>query len=158
MGHPAPSLKSMSNKFRQKGPNVIMYPPKNGPVAICKRLKIPIDKLPAVDPHDEICGNPIIAQEIPLKYAEELSVLTAMGFNDHNKNLRTLLRLKDSEDRIMQVMEEYDSSKNKFQGIFIGDRVVRGPDWKWRDQDGGRGLEGSVRGLRQWHPADPCNQ
>ena len=134
-----------------------MYPPKNGPIAICKRLKIPIDKLPAVDPHDEICGNPIIAQEIPLKFAEELSMLTMMGFNDHNKNLRILLRLKDSKDKISQVMEEYEK-QSKFTDILIGDRVVRGPDWKWQDQDGGRGLEGSVRGLRQWHPQDPSNQ
>ena len=33
--------------------------------------------------------------------------------------------------------------------------MVRGPDWKWGDQDGGVGHEGTVRGLRQWHPTDP---
>ena len=26
----------------------------------------------------------------------------------------------------------------------MGDRVVRGPDWKWGDQDGGAGNEGTV--------------
>ena len=134
-----------------------MYPRKNGPVAICKRLNIPIDKLPPVDPHDEICGNPIIAHEIPFKFAEELSQLTVMGFNDHNKNLRILLRHEDSKNKIGIVMEEYEK-QSKFHGILIGDRVVSGPDWKWADQDGGRGLEGSVRGLRQWHPKDPPNK
>jgi len=34
-----------------------------------------------------------------------------------------------------------------FSGImpsFIGIRVVRGPDWKWGDQDGGEGHVGTV--------------
>ena len=35
--------------------------------------------------------------------------------------------------------------------------MVRGADWKWGDQDGGVGHEGTVRGLRQWHPTDPDN-
>eukprot|EP01083_Nonionella_stella_P196453 722831_1 len=35
--HPYPSLLSLSNKFRQKGPNRIMYPRKNGPIAMIKK-------------------------------------------------------------------------------------------------------------------------
>lgn len=42
--------------------------------------------------------------------------------------------------------------------------MVRGADWKWGDQDGGLSrhdgklcYEGTVRGLRQWHPSDDAN-
>ena len=30
-------------------------------------------------------------------------------------------------------------SKIPLQGIFVGARVVRGPDWDWGNQDGGDG-------------------
>jgi len=47
------------------------------------------------------------------------------------------------------------------KGIYVGDRVIRGPDWKWGDQDGGKQnnsnypyLNGTIRGLSQWHPKD----
>lgn len=29
--------------------------------------------------------------------------------------------------------------KSQLRGIFIGARVIRGPDWDWGDQDGGEG-------------------
>eukprot|EP01084_Bolivina_argentea_P147620 258248_1 len=95
-------------------------------------------------------GDPFVAQNIALKYAQELSSLSMMGFNDQTKNLRNLMRLGDA----MKVIDLY-LQPPKYHGIFIGDRVIRGPDWKWGDQDGGKGLEGTVRGLRQWHPKDP---
>ena len=28
---------------------------------------------------------------------------------------------------------------------FVGARVIRGPDWKWKNQDGGEGHLGTVR-------------
>ena len=80
-----------------------MYPPKNGPIAIAKHLNIPINQLPAFDPHDEITGDPLFNQQLSLKYAQELSTLTMMGYNDQSKNLRQLLRIGGIE----QVMEEY---------------------------------------------------
>lgn len=30
-------------------------------------------------------------------------------------------------------------AKIPLKGIFIGAKVVRGPDWEWGNQDGGRG-------------------
>lgn len=29
--------------------------------------------------------------------------------------------------------------KISLKGIFIGAKVIRGPDWEWGNQDGGRG-------------------
>jgi len=34
----------------------------------------------------------------------------------------------------------------------IGLRVVRGPDWKWGDQDGGEGFAGTVTNIIQSEP------
>merc|ERR1719319_394952 len=146
----------MSNKFRQKGPNKIMYPPKNGPRAVAKRLGLSTAQIPAHDPHDEITGNALHTQRVGVRYGQELAQLSSMGYTDTNRNLRHLLKLaqpiKDSAV-VMSVIEQY-LAHTDFAGIYIGDRVKRGPDWKWGDQDGGEGHEGTVRGLRQWHPND----
>ena len=31
-------------------------------------------------------------------------------------------------------------AKVQMKGIFVGAKVVRGPDWDWSNQDGGEGL------------------
>lgn len=36
----------------------------------------------------------------------------------------------------------------------VGSRVIRGPDWKWRDQDGGEGSIGIVEGISPWSGVD----
>eukprot|EP01083_Nonionella_stella_P122095 367158_1 len=146
---PQPSMQNMSNQFTNKNTSVVMYPPKNGPIAIAKRLNIPIHKIPDIDPHDEILGDPITNNSLTLKYAQELAHLTMMGFSDVTLNLRYLSRLND----LTKVIEQL-TTPSRYKGIYIGDRVVRGPDWKWGDQDGGDGLEGTVYGLRRWHPKD----
>jgi len=91
-----------------------------------------------------------VLEELTLQYANELSSLKLMGFLDQNKNLRYLRRLKSANE----VCNVY-LTPAKYEGIYIGDRVTRGPDWKWGDQDGGVGHIGTVSGLRQWHPSDP---
>lgn len=34
-----------------------------------------------------------------------------------------------------------DCTKISLKGIFIGAKVIRGPDWEWGNQDGGRGTK-----------------
>lgn len=36
------------------------------------------------------------------------------------------------------------------KGIFVGAKVVRGPDWEWAQQDGGNGKNGIVMEIRGW--------
>ncbi|XP_057380632.1 E3 ubiquitin-protein ligase MIB2-like [Daphnia carinata] len=40
--------------------------------------------------------------------------------------------------------------KLQVKGIFVGAKVVRGPDWDWGNQDGGEGKIGRVVDLRGW--------
>ena len=37
------------------------------------------------------------------------------------------------------------------RGVYLGATVVRGHDWRWSDQDGGRGGEGTVVEISGWH-------
>lgn len=36
----------------------------------------------------------------------------------------------------------------------VGCKVIRGPNWKWRDQDGGEGKIGTVEGISPWSGVD----
>lgn len=36
------------------------------------------------------------------------------------------------------------------KGIFVGAKVIRGPDWEWGQQDGGAGKIGTVTEIRGW--------
>ena len=45
----------------------------------------------------------------------------------------------------------YLSRRVPARGVFPGATVVRGPDWRWGDQDGGLGSEGTVVGITGWH-------
>ncbi|XP_043643652.1 E3 ubiquitin-protein ligase MIB2 [Drosophila teissieri] len=38
----------------------------------------------------------------------------------------------------------------QLRGIFVGSKVVRGPDWEWSEQDGGEGKTGRVMEIRGW--------
>lgn len=40
--------------------------------------------------------------------------------------------------------------KIQLKGIFVGARVVRGPDWEWNNQDGGPNKTGRVMEIRGW--------
>ncbi|XP_035915376.1 E3 ubiquitin-protein ligase MIB2 [Anopheles stephensi] len=40
--------------------------------------------------------------------------------------------------------------KIQLKGIFVGARVIRGPDWEWNNQDGGPGKTGRVLEIRGW--------
>ncbi|XP_034472739.1 E3 ubiquitin-protein ligase MIB2 isoform X2 [Drosophila innubila] len=42
------------------------------------------------------------------------------------------------------------SQRIQLRGIFVGSKVVRGPDWEWNDQDGGEGKTGRVMEIRGW--------
>lgn len=50
----------------------------------------------------------------------------------------------------IEVAARKNSSKVPLQGIFVGAKVVRGPDWDWGNQDGGPGEMGRVTEIRGW--------
>ncbi|OAD58844.1 E3 ubiquitin-protein ligase MIB2 [Eufriesea mexicana] len=50
----------------------------------------------------------------------------------------------------IQLTPREGCTKIPLKGIFIGAKVVRGPDWEWGNQDGGRGKTGRVIDIRGW--------
>jgi len=167
--HAYPSLKPLSNKFRQKGPNRIMYPPKNGPVALIKKYGgDPLRDLPIYDPFDELTVE--IERQIEQTSQQELTTLHAMG---HTNKLQCIRALHRHKSYVGAAKEMSALNQQKYPGVFIGDIVIRGPDWKWGNQDGGTtyngnqannlnlqrhdGMNGTVRGIRRWHPQDAIN-
>ena len=50
----------------------------------------------------------------------------------------------------MRVGCRYQSDHVAARGVFVGARVVRGRDWRWGDQDGGAGREGTVVEIAGW--------
>ena len=52
----------------------------------------------------------------------------------------------------------YKSARVSARGLFEGARVVRGRDWKWGDQDGGEGREGTVVEIAGWQSESSVSQ
>ncbi|XP_057330330.1 E3 ubiquitin-protein ligase MIB2-like isoform X1 [Microplitis mediator] len=50
----------------------------------------------------------------------------------------------------VQLTPRTGCTKIPLKGIFIGAKVVRGPDWEWGNQDGGPGKTGRVIDIRGW--------
>ena len=47
------------------------------------------------------------------------------------------------------------SKKILSRGLFPGGRVVRGFDWQWEDQDGGKGRKGKLTEIQAWNAQKP---
>ncbi|ETO17096.1 skeletrophin [Reticulomyxa filosa] len=137
-----------------EGMTTVMYPPKNGPRALAKRLDIDESHLPDIDVNDELTDS--LIEACRQNYGEEMTTLNIMGYMDELRNIRSLLRHKGNVDLVVQEFSvETNDGVCIADSIYIGDHVTRGPDWKWGNQDGQAGLVGTVRALRQWHPKDP---
>ncbi|TYZ67026.1 hypothetical protein PybrP1_011696 [[Pythium] brassicae (nom. inval.)] len=46
------------------------------------------------------------------------------------------------------------STEQSIPELTVGCKVIRGPNWKWRDQDGGEGSVGVVEGVSPWSGVD----
>lgn len=46
------------------------------------------------------------------------------------------------------------SDASEIPPLKVGSKVIRGPSWKWRDQDGGVGSVGTVEGISPWSGVD----
>ncbi|KAF1334195.1 Hect-domain containing peotein, partial [Globisporangium splendens] len=59
-------------------------------------------------------------------------------------------RILNSEHHKSEEKAKELSSKGDGSDIQIGDRVMRGPDWKWSNQDGEKGSFGTVERISTW--------
>ncbi|EDW63696.1 E3 ubiquitin-protein ligase MIB2 [Drosophila virilis] len=71
------------------------------------------------------------------------------GANEHDLE-HTFVRYTTPTSLGVRVPARKGSERIQLRGIFVGSRVVRGPDWEWNNQDGGEGKTGRVMEIRGW--------
>ncbi|XP_029678804.1 E3 ubiquitin-protein ligase MIB2-like [Formica exsecta] len=69
---------------------------------------------------------------------------------DVHELTHTFQRFQTANSVGIQLEPREGCTKISLKGIFIGAKVIRGPDWEWGDQDGGRGKTGRVMDIRGW--------
>ncbi|KAL6431933.1 hypothetical protein ACFW04_007392 [Cataglyphis niger] len=69
---------------------------------------------------------------------------------DVHELTHTFQRFQTANSVGIQLGPREGCTKISLKGIFIGAKVIRGPDWEWGDQDGGRGKTGRVMDIRGW--------
>ncbi|XP_023209720.1 E3 ubiquitin-protein ligase MIB2-like [Centruroides sculpturatus] len=60
------------------------------------------------------------------------------------------LRLETTASAGVEMPKRQGTLKIQARGIFVGAKVMRGPDWDWGNQDGGEGKTGKVIDIRGW--------
>ncbi|KAK7069478.1 E3 ubiquitin-protein ligase mib2, partial [Halocaridina rubra] len=81
-------------------------------------------------------------------YDYDLCTMCYMG--DKHDLSHTFIRYETVTSKGVEVPQRKNGNKINLQGIFVGARVIRGPDWDWGNQDGGEGKCGRVTEIRGW--------
>ncbi|KAM7359635.1 E3 ubiquitin-protein ligase mind bomb 2 isoform 1-T2 [Cochliomyia hominivorax] len=71
------------------------------------------------------------------------------GNDLHNKE-HPFIRYTTPTSKGVGVSPRKGLKRIQMKGIFVGAKVVRGPDWEWGQQDGGEGKTGRVMEIRGW--------
>ncbi|XP_037808555.1 E3 ubiquitin-protein ligase MIB2 [Lucilia sericata] len=71
------------------------------------------------------------------------------GADIHDKE-HPFIRYTSPTSLGVRVPPRKSSKRIQLKGIFVGAKVVRGPDWEWEQQDGGEGKTGRVMEIRGW--------
>lgn len=72
----------------------------------------------------------------------------------HDKD-HPFCRISANQGKRTTVEKREGSTKVSSKGIIPGAKVVRAPDWKWGNQDGGSGNEGVVTEIGDWTQVSP---
>ncbi|XP_055589973.1 E3 ubiquitin-protein ligase MIB2, partial [Uranotaenia lowii] len=70
--------------------------------------------------------------------------------NDVHDLEHAFVRYQTANSVGVRVPPRKGAVKIQLKGIFVGARVVRGPDWEWNNQDGGPNKTGRVMEIRGW--------
>ncbi|XP_018018518.1 E3 ubiquitin-protein ligase MIB2 [Hyalella azteca] len=80
----------------------------------------------------------------------DFDLCTECYMADKHDTSHPFKRLDNSNCAGIEVPPRKNSTKVPLQGIFVGAKVMRGPDWDWGNQDGGAGEIGRVTEIRGW--------
>ncbi|EFN80905.1 E3 ubiquitin-protein ligase MIB2 isoform X2 [Harpegnathos saltator] len=80
----------------------------------------------------------------------DYDLCTQCYMGDVHDLTHTFKRFQTANAVGVQLTPREGCTKMPLKGIFIGAKVIRGPDWEWGNQDGGRGKTGRVMDIRGW--------
>ncbi|XP_055949840.1 E3 ubiquitin-protein ligase MIB2-like [Argiope bruennichi] len=80
----------------------------------------------------------------------DFDLCTQCYMSDKHDLTHTFLRLETAASVGVEMPKRQNAVKIQMKGIFVGAKVVRGPDWDWGNQDGGEGKTGKVLDIRGW--------
>ncbi|KAL7645433.1 UNVERIFIED_CONTAM: hypothetical protein RMT77_003819 [Armadillidium vulgare] len=80
----------------------------------------------------------------------DYDLCTSCYMGDKHDVNHPFIRYETSSSSGVDISPRKNASKVPLQGIFVGAKVIRGPDWDWGNQDGGEGKWGRVTEIRGW--------
>ncbi|GAB6018437.1 hypothetical protein CHUAL_000145 [Chamberlinius hualienensis] len=80
----------------------------------------------------------------------DFDLCTQCYMADKHDLSHTFLRIEHTTSVGVEVIKRQGSVKIQLKGIFIGAKVIRGPDWDWGNQDGGDSKTGRVVDIAGW--------
>ncbi|EFX67755.1 hypothetical protein DAPPUDRAFT_261080 [Daphnia pulex] len=81
---------------------------------------------------------------------KDFDLCTSCFMEDKHDLAHPFSRYENSSSFGVALEKRQNMSKVQVKGIFVGAKVVRGPDWDWGNQDGGEGKIGRVVDVRGW--------
>ncbi|KAK0078776.1 hypothetical protein PV325_002110, partial [Microctonus aethiopoides] len=119
----------------------------------CKRYEIVGIRWKCVQCHDyDLCTQCYMGDVHDLSHTfQRFQTSKAIGRLSQNMMFCGLNRIPEvALFWSVQLTPRDGCTKVPLKGIFIGAKVVRGPDWEWGNQDGGPGKTGRVIDIRGW--------
>ncbi|XP_045602948.1 E3 ubiquitin-protein ligase MIB2 isoform X3 [Procambarus clarkii] len=80
----------------------------------------------------------------------DYDLCTTCYMADKHDLAHPFIRYETVTSKGVEVSQRKNAEKIPLQGIFVGAKVIRGPDWDWGNQDGGEGKCGRVTEIRGW--------
>jgi len=96
-----------------------------------------------------LCSLPLAVQFIPCEFRSLPTVVEGGPATSSLINVNAVLSAVGSEEIKGVVVVP-----SQHLLLTVGTSVVRGPDWRWGDQDGGAGTVGLVAGLEAWEASE----
>lgn len=130
------------------------------------KAKQPVEPQPKKEPEFEfLFPGEEIAVDISLLNDQEKSILEAAKHGIMGEEARgwqygnEVGVLADTTTQlwsgsVTQFKLSLQSVEQNIPELKVGCKVIRGPNWKWRDQDGGEGSIGAVEGVSPWSGVD----
>lgn len=99
---------------------------------------------------DSCCKQGISGTRWKCGRCYDFDLCTQCYMADKHDLSHPFLRFDTPNSAGVEMTKRQGAVKVAARGIFVGAKVVRGPDWDWGTQDGGEGKTGKVVDIRGW--------